>query len=273
LPCRKQPFDGPRLPAQRGHGRLTGRPHRLEAQDTTPSRWEHGFESRWGHHGPPYGAVCFCVPAKPQGGRKLFPKGYAAGRVRRQGASYGRQGGDRSREGPGRTPLQAYGDVARFPASTFSSHRPWSFIACGTPTSESMRRGSTRCSSAPGKNPFVMCAPRSTTSLLLGVESDKGRRWAFPATKSAAGRRLSPDGSHPRGSQARKASPARLGADEGANEQVSREDLIGYGARRIGGMGRRRSRWSGLTLSPGAAVSLAWTLGLRPLRRSRTALW
>jgi hypothetical protein len=27
------------------------RPHRLEAKDTTLSRWRHGFESRWGCSG------------------------------------------------------------------------------------------------------------------------------------------------------------------------------------------------------------------------------
>ena len=31
---------------QRGHA--AARPHRLEAKDTTLSRWRHGFESRWG---------------------------------------------------------------------------------------------------------------------------------------------------------------------------------------------------------------------------------
>src|SRR5437763_7607759 len=33
-----------------GAGNTVGRrPHRLAAQDTTLSRWQHGFESRWGH--------------------------------------------------------------------------------------------------------------------------------------------------------------------------------------------------------------------------------
>ena len=36
---------------QERRGRRLGRPprpHRLEAKDTTLSRWRHGFESRWG---------------------------------------------------------------------------------------------------------------------------------------------------------------------------------------------------------------------------------
>src|SRR5581483_477504 len=36
----------PRAPADSHE--TSARPHRLEAKDTTLSRWRHGFESRWG---------------------------------------------------------------------------------------------------------------------------------------------------------------------------------------------------------------------------------
>ncbi len=108
------------------------RPHRLEAKDTTLSRWRHGFEPRWGCQRFHFARAGF-------GGRELDS----------QGIVIVRQATPSSSSTPGRTPRVLSGDsqstAARsLPTATASRFnrfrsgcRPASFAIAGT-----VRRGS-----------------------------------------------------------------------------------------------------------------------------------